>query len=64
MVDLGVNGETITEVALRGRRIVELEIPGPLVRRGDNIAFLYRVTRRAEPVPWLALGFVEVVAMP
>jgi hypothetical protein len=63
MVELGVNGETITEVALRGREVVEIEVPSKLVHRGDNIAFLYRVTRRVEPGPWVALGNVEVVAL-
>lgn len=64
VVELGANGETIAEVALRRRKIVELEIPSTVVRRGDNIAFLYRVSRWAGPGPWLALGFVEVVAVP
>ncbi len=63
VVELGANGETIAELALRRRKIVELEIPSRLVRRGDNILFLYRVSRSAEPGPWLALGFIEVAAL-
>lgn len=63
IVELGANGETIAEVAIRRRKVVELEIPRNVVRRGDNILFLYRASRWAEPGPWVALGFVEVKAL-
>lgn len=63
-IELGANGETITEVTLQRRKVLELEIPGALVHRGDNILFLYRVRRSDESIAWVALGFIEVVALP
>jgi hypothetical protein len=60
-LEYGLNGVEL------GRFIVPLEggvlrfrVEPPVLYRGDNIIYLYRLTRRSDPEPWLALGWMNV----
>lgn len=41
---------------------VRFKVESSQLFRGDNTIFLYRVTRRADPAPWLEVGVVRVRA--
>jgi len=40
--------------------VLRFRVEPPLLYRGDNILYLYRLTRRSDPEPWLALASVNV----
>ncbi|HXV61616.1 MAG TPA: hypothetical protein VEK15_13040 [Vicinamibacteria bacterium] len=63
VVEFGLNGVSAGRAQVSGGRntVLSFEVPEPTVYRGDNIVFLYRVTRRAESSPWLSLGTVDVL---
>lgn len=61
VVEYGVNGASggrIT-VPVEGTTL-EFRVPASSLFRGDNVVYLYRETRRADPLPWLAVGRIEV----
>ncbi|HSF17593.1 MAG TPA: hypothetical protein VLK65_18765 [Vicinamibacteria bacterium] len=63
VVEFGLNGVSAGRVQVSGGRatVLSFDVPEPAVYRGDNVVFLYRVTRRAESSPWLSLGTVDVL---
>jgi hypothetical protein len=40
--------------------VLRFRVEPPVLYRGDNIIYLYRLTRRSDPEPWLALGWMNV----
>ena len=40
--------------------VLRFRVEPPGLYRGDNIVYLYRLTRRSDPGPWLALGSMNV----
>ena len=59
-LEVGIDGKRLERFSVRGRRIIEVTVPASEVFRGDNILYLYRVTRRSEPGAWLELEAVEI----
>ena len=40
--------------------VLRFRVEPPGLYRGDNIIYLYRLTRRSDPGPWLALSSMNV----
>lgn len=56
-LEYGLNGVTLgTFVVPAGGGILRFRVEPPTVHRGDNILYLYRLTQRSDPDPWLALA--------
>ena len=63
-VDYGVNGKTLGRSVIPAEGgILGFQIPATELFIGDNTLFLYRVTPRADPSPWLKLGSIRVRAL-
>ena len=46
-------------VVAPGGAVLRIRVEPPMLHRGDNILYLYRVTRRSDPQPWLALRRID-----
>jgi len=63
-LEYGLNGVSLgTFVVPAGGGILRFRVDPPTVYRGDNILYLYRLTRRSDPDPWLALASMNVRAV-
>lgn len=63
-LEYGLNGVSLgTFVVPAGGGILRFRVDPPTVYRGDNILYLYRLTRRSDPDPWLALASMNVQAV-
>ena len=60
-LEYGINGVELGRfVAPADGGVLNFRIEPALLHRGDNIVYLYRVTRRSDPGPWLSLGWMNV----
>jgi hypothetical protein len=44
--------------------VLTLRVAPSSLFRGDNVVYLYRITRRADPGPWISVGRIEVEKNP
>lgn len=59
-LEVGIDGKQLERFSVPGSRIIEVTVPASEVFRGDNIIYLYRVTKRSEPGAWLELQAVSI----
>ena len=59
-LEVGIEGKRLERFSVPGRQLIEVTVPSSEVIRGDNIIYLYRVTRRSEPGAWLELQAVSI----
>src|SRR3990172_6758053 len=60
-IEYGINGVELGRfVAPAEGGVLNFRIEPALLHRGDNIVYLYRVTRRSDAGPWLSLGWMNV----
>ncbi len=59
-VEYGVNGVEQGRFEVPpGGAVLKFRVEPPVLHRGDNILYLYRVTRRPDSSPWLAVGGIN-----
>ena len=60
-VEYGINGLAAGRLSIppEGATLVAT-LPAGSLHRGDNAFYLYRLSRRADPSPWLSVGEIEV----
>lgn len=64
-LELGVNGVAAGRHTVPPEgTVLTLRVGPPQLFRGDNVLFLYRISRRADPGPWLSVGRIEVEKAP
>jgi hypothetical protein len=60
-LEYGLNGVALGRFVVPPEGgVLPFRVEPPLLYRGDNILYLYRITRRADPDPWLALTSMNV----
>jgi hypothetical protein len=59
-LEVGIDGKRLERFSVPGRRIIEVTVPASEVFRGDNVIYLYRVTKRSDPGAWLELQAVAI----
>jgi len=60
-LEYGINGVEIGRFVVPAEGgVLNFRIAPAQLHRGDNIVYLYRVTRRSDPGPWLSLGWMNV----
>ena len=59
-LEYGVNGVALGRFLLPPEgEVLKFPIESSMLRRGDNIVYLYRLTRRGDPSPWLSLSWMN-----
>ena len=60
-LEYGLNGVELGRFVVPAEGgVVRFRVEPPGLYRGDNIIYLYRLTRRSDPGPWLALSWMNV----
>jgi hypothetical protein len=60
-LELGVNGVSGGRFAVPPEgAVLTLRVVASSLFRGDNVAYLYRITRRSDPGPWASVGRIDV----
>jgi hypothetical protein len=63
-LELGVNGVSGGRFTVPPEgKVLTLRVVGSSLFRGDNVVYLYRITRRSDPGPWASMGKIEVETM-
>ena len=59
-LEYGVNGIALGRFFVPPEgSVLKFQVEPSMLHRGDNIVFLYRVTRRGDADPWLSLGWMS-----
>ena len=60
-LELGVNGVAGGRFTVPPEgALLTLRVVASSLFRGDNVVYLYRITRRSDPGPWASVGKIEV----
>ncbi len=60
-LELGVNGVSGGRFTVPPEgALLTLRVVASSLFRGDNVVYLYRITRRSDPGPWASIGEIEV----
>ena len=59
-LEYGVNGTALNRFVVPPEgAVLKFRVEPSMLHRGDNVIYLYRVTRRKDSLPWLSLGWMN-----